>query len=50
MGSPWAIGSTEGGHKAIHPQLGSLEDFRALVAKAKDYGIEIAWISPFSAP
>ncbi|MEE4378743.1 MAG: alpha-1,4-glucan--maltose-1-phosphate maltosyltransferase [Candidatus Competibacteraceae bacterium] len=42
VGSPWAIGSEEGGHKAIHPALGTLEDFRALVAKAKDYGIEIA--------
>ncbi len=41
-GSPWAIGSTEGGHKAIHPQLGKLKDFRRLVAKAQDYGIEIA--------
>ncbi|NJN45995.1 MAG: alpha-1,4-glucan--maltose-1-phosphate maltosyltransferase [Candidatus Competibacteraceae bacterium] len=42
VGSPWAIGSSEGGHKAIHPELGTLEDFHALVAKAKDYGIEIA--------
>ncbi len=41
-GSPWAIGAEEGGHKAIHPQLGTLEDFRRLVAKAKDHGIEIA--------
>lgn len=41
-GSPWAIGSSEGGHKAIHPELGTLEDFRALVARAKEYGIEIA--------
>ena len=31
-GSPWAIGSAEGGHKAIHPQLGTLDDFRHLVA------------------
>lgn len=42
VGSPWAIGAKEGGHKAIHPQLGTLEDFRSLVKKAKDYGIEIA--------
>jgi len=42
VGSPWAIGAREGGHKAVHPALGALEDFRALVAKAKDYGIEIA--------
>jgi starch synthase (maltosyl-transferring) len=41
-GSPWAIGSKEGGHKAIHRQLGSLEDFRRLVSQARVYGIEIA--------
>lgn len=41
-GSPWAIGSEEGGHKAIHPELGTLEDFRALVSRAKDFGIEVA--------
>jgi starch synthase (maltosyl-transferring) len=41
-GSPWAIGSQEGGHKAIHPELGSLDDFKRLVQKAKDHGIEIA--------
>jgi starch synthase (maltosyl-transferring) len=41
-GSPWAIGAEEGGHKAIHPQLGTLEDFRRLVAKAQEYGIEVA--------
>ncbi len=41
-GSPWAIGAEEGGHKAVHPQLGTLEEFRRLVVKAKDYGIEIA--------
>jgi starch synthase (maltosyl-transferring) len=41
-GSPWAIGAEEGGHKAIHPQLGTLEDFRRLVAKAQEYGLEIA--------
>ncbi len=42
VGSPWAIGSPEGGHKAIHPQLGSFEDFHALVGAAKERGIEIA--------
>ena len=42
VGSPWAIGSDEGGHKAIHPQLGTLEDFKQLMAKAKEWGIEIA--------
>jgi len=41
-GSPWAIGSEEGGHKAVHPALGTLEDFRHLVAKAGEYGIEVA--------
>jgi starch synthase (maltosyl-transferring) len=41
-GSPWAIGAKEGGHKAIHPQLGSLKDLKALVAKAKDFGIDVA--------
>jgi starch synthase (maltosyl-transferring) len=41
-GSPWAIGGEEGGHKAIHPELGTLEDFHNLVQKAKEYGIEIA--------
>jgi starch synthase (maltosyl-transferring) len=41
-GSPWAIGAEEGGHKAIHPQLGTLEDFRRLVAKAQEHGLEIA--------
>ncbi len=41
-GSPWAIGSAEGGHKAIHPELGTLEDFRGLVETAKQYDIEIA--------
>jgi starch synthase (maltosyl-transferring) len=42
VGSPWAIGSEEGGHKAVHPQLGTTEDFDALVARAKEHGIEIA--------
>jgi starch synthase (maltosyl-transferring) len=41
-GSPWGIGSGEGGHKAIHAKLGTLEDFRNLVAEAKKNGIEIA--------
>jgi starch synthase (maltosyl-transferring) len=42
VGSPWAIGSAEGGHKEILPQLGSLEDFRHLVVKARELGMEIA--------
>ena len=41
-GSPYAIGSEEGGHEAIHPQLGSREDFRRLLAAAADHGLEIA--------
>lgn len=42
VGSPWAIGSVEGGHTAIHPELGSLDDFHNLVQTAADFGIEIA--------
>lgn len=42
VGSPWAIGSAQGGHKAIHPALGTLEDFHSLVARAKEHGLEIA--------
>jgi starch synthase (maltosyl-transferring) len=42
VGSPWAIGAAEGGHKDILPELGSLEDFRRLIAKAREHGIEIA--------
>ncbi|MGC1295284.1 MAG: alpha-1,4-glucan--maltose-1-phosphate maltosyltransferase, partial [Alloacidobacterium sp.] len=42
VGSPWAIGSEAGGHTAIHPELGTSEDFRHLVAKAKSVGLEIA--------
>lgn len=41
-GSPWAIGSAEGGHKAIHPELGTIEDFRHLVQRVADYGMEVA--------
>jgi starch synthase (maltosyl-transferring) len=41
-GSPWAIGSSEGGHKSIHPQLGTLLDFDRLVAATRDFGMEIA--------
>jgi starch synthase (maltosyl-transferring) len=42
VGSPWAIGAAEGGHKDILPQLGTHEDFRRLSAKAREFGIEIA--------
>ena len=41
-GSPWAIGDETGGHMAIHPQLGNLNDLHRLIKKAKEYGIEIA--------
>jgi starch synthase (maltosyl-transferring) len=41
-GTPWAIGSEEGGHKSVHPRLGTLKDFQSLVVKAREYDIEIA--------
>ena len=41
-GSPWAIGSDEGGHTAIHPLLGNLKDFAALVKRAKELKMEVA--------
>jgi starch synthase (maltosyl-transferring) len=41
-GSPWAIGNRLGGHKAIHPQLGTLNDFKELLTEANKYGIDIA--------
>ena len=42
VGSPWGIGGEGGGHKAIHPELGTLADFRQLVKRAKALGLEIA--------
>ncbi|MDQ1627335.1 MAG: hypothetical protein QOI54_1079 [Actinomycetota bacterium] len=42
VGSPWAIGSHEGGHDAIHPDLGTLQDFDAFVAEARKHGLEVA--------
>jgi starch synthase (maltosyl-transferring) len=41
-GTPWAVGSEEGGHKSLHPQLGTLKDFRDFVTSARGYDIEIA--------
>jgi starch synthase (maltosyl-transferring) len=41
-GSPWAIGAAEGGHDAVHPDLGTLDDFRAFVARAGELGLEVA--------
>ncbi|MGA7668982.1 MAG: alpha-1,4-glucan--maltose-1-phosphate maltosyltransferase [Nitrolancea sp.] len=46
-GSPWAIGGKEGGHKSIHPDLGTLEEFRHLVTAAADAGLEIAMDAAF---
>ena len=48
-GVPWGIGSKHGGHKAIHPELGSEGDFRKLIKKAKQLGIEIAMDLAFQA-
>jgi starch synthase (maltosyl-transferring) len=42
VGSPWAIGAAEGGHKAVDPQLGTLEDFRHFVARAREVDLEVA--------
>jgi starch synthase (maltosyl-transferring) len=41
-GSPWAVGAPLGGHKAIHPQLGSFEDFQHLIEAARQHGLEVA--------
>ena len=41
-GSPYAIGSPDGGHDAIHPDLGTFEDFDAFVARARELGLEVA--------
>ncbi|MEA3119831.1 MAG: hypothetical protein QOI13_3101, partial [Paraburkholderia sp.] len=42
VGSPYAIGSDEGGHTAVHPELGTLDDFRRMLAAAHEHGLEIA--------
>jgi starch synthase (maltosyl-transferring) len=47
VGSPWAIGAAEGGHKDILAQLGTLEDFRRLLGEARALGIEIALDAAF---
>jgi len=41
-GSPWAIGSPDGGHDAIHPDLGTMDDFDAFVARTRELGMEVA--------
>jgi starch synthase (maltosyl-transferring) len=48
-GSPWAIGSAAGGHTAVHPDLGTLADFRSLVTEAQDRGIDVALDLAFQA-
>ena len=48
-GSPWAIGGPEGGHKAIHPDLGTMEDLERLVAAARRHGLELALDIAFQA-
>mgnify|MGYP002136961075 CR=1 FL=1 len=42
VGSPWAIGSDEGGHDAVHPDLGTIAEFDDMVAAARDNGLEVA--------
>jgi starch synthase (maltosyl-transferring) len=42
VGSPWAIGAAEGGHKALNPELGTFDDFHALVREAKKRNLDIA--------
>jgi len=49
VGSPWGIGSAAGGHTAIHPELGTLEDFRRLLEAARRRGLEIALDMAFQA-
>jgi starch synthase (maltosyl-transferring) len=49
VGSPWAIGAAEGGHTAVHPALGTLEDFQQLLARAREFNIDIALDIAFQA-
>lgn len=41
-GSPWAIGSSEGGHRAVHPELGGMEGLRRFISRAAEHGLEVA--------
>jgi starch synthase (maltosyl-transferring) len=49
VGSPWAIGASTGGHDAVHPQLGTVEDFRYFVARTRELGMEVALDLAFQA-
>jgi starch synthase (maltosyl-transferring) len=49
VGSPWAIGAKEGGHKALHPDLGSFEDFDFLIEESSRLGIDVALDIAFQA-
>lgn len=49
VGSPWAIGSAEGGHKSIHPQLGTIKDFGRFVKRASELGMQVALDIAFQA-
>jgi starch synthase (maltosyl-transferring) len=49
LGSPWAIGDESGGHRAVHPQLGTLEEFRGFLKTANGYGLEVALDIAFQA-
>ncbi|MGH7583604.1 MAG: alpha-1,4-glucan--maltose-1-phosphate maltosyltransferase [Gemmatimonadales bacterium] len=49
VGSPWAIGAAEGGHTAVHPELGTIDDFDQLVAEAGKVGLEVALDIAFQA-
>lgn len=42
VGSPWAIGGIDGGHKSVHPELGTLDDVRSFVSTARELGIDVA--------
>ncbi|HXG59348.1 MAG TPA: alpha-1,4-glucan--maltose-1-phosphate maltosyltransferase [Thermoanaerobaculia bacterium] len=48
-GSPWAVGAPEGGHKSVHPQLGTIDDVERLVAAAREHGIDLALDIAFQA-
>lgn len=49
VGSPWAIGSAEGGHDAVHPRLGTVEDFRHFLHRARELNLEVALDLAFQA-